>query len=177
MVNSSPPPGLIQPTMASYAPGAGNPRQDAMLQQQQMNAKQNGLNQAVMGGSRRKHRKHRNTRRTSKTRKGLNYNLLDWNKAISGGAADRVVVPQLPMSYTPKGGPGTNPNDQIAKTSSMNMQSISYGAGDQFAFKGGRRGGSNPDWKWGCQSGGRHKKRKSCGKRKSSKHRHTNKRH
>jgi hypothetical protein len=116
--NSSVPPGLIQPTMASFTPGAGNPRDSALLAQQQMNAKQLSLNSSV-GGRKRRYR----------------------------GGADTVAVPQFQMPYTPTGGPGTNPNEQISGLSSTNMQSTSWAANDNLAAKKGgsrkRKGSKN----------------------------------
>ena len=47
-------PGLIQPQVSSYVPGAGNPRDSAMMANQAMNAKQASLNS--IGGRRRKRR-------------------------------------------------------------------------------------------------------------------------
>ncbi len=152
--NSSVPPGLMQPTMASFTPGAGNPRDSALLAQQQMNAKQLSLNSSV--GGRRKRRKFK-------------------------GGADTVAVPQFQMQYTPTGGPGSNPNDQITGLSSTSMQSTAWAANDNLATKKGgsrrKHGGYNPNWSWGCYSGGKkhrktnkNKKNKST-KRKSRRHR------
>lgn len=129
--NSSVPPGLMQPTMASFTPGAGNPRDSALLAQQQMNAKQLSLNSSVGGKRKRRYR----------------------------GGADTVAVPQFQMQYTPTGGPGSNPNDQITGLSSTSMQSTAWAANDNLATKKGgsrrKRGGYNPNWSWGCYSGGK----------------------
>jgi hypothetical protein len=104
------------PTFKSYAPGAGNPRDSAMISQQQMNQSQNNLNKSVGG----KRRKHRTTRIYSK-----------------GGANGLVAVPQFQMQYTPQGGIGTNPNEQIANISSTSMQTTSWKANDNLATKMG----------------------------------------
>jgi hypothetical protein len=128
--NQNVPPGLMQPTMTSFVPGAGNPRDSALMMQQQMNAKQQSLNNAV-GGRRRR---------------------------LKGGN-NGIVVPQFQMQYSPTGGPGTNPNDQVKGLSSTSMQSTAWAANDNLATKMGgtrkkRRGGCG-DWSWGCYSGGK----------------------
>lgn len=137
------PPGLIQPTMASFPPGAGNARDAAILSQQQMNNRQANL---TSGGKRRKYR---------------------------GG--QQVAVPQFQMQYAPRGGPGTNPNDQIQNMSSTSMQSTSWSANDSYATKmGGKRKsrkGGNSDWKWGCYSGGRRRTKKFHSKKHHKKSR------
>ena len=158
----STPAGLMLPTAKSYAPGAGNPRDSAMISQQQMNESQNNLNKSV-GGKRRKH----------KTR-GL---------YAKGGANSDVVVPQFQMQYTPQGGPGTNPNDQISNISSTSMQTTAWKANDNLATKMGgtkrvsnkKKKGGNPDWLWGCYSGG--KKSKRLVKRRKNKTKKRNSRH
>lgn len=139
----STPSGLMLPTAKSYVPGAGNPRDSALVSQQQMNESQNNLNKTV-GGKKRRYK---------------------------GGAENgEVAVPQFQMQYTPQGGPGTNPNDQITNMSSTSMQSTSWKANDNLAAKMGgtrkRKRGGNPNWNWGCSSGG--KKTKSRRKRRKT---------
>jgi len=135
------PPGLMLPTQKSYTPGAGNPRDSAMMSIQNMNNKQANLNASVSGGSRRR-------------------------KRVGGAAPQKIEAPQIPMLYQPQGGNGTNPNNQIASNSSRSMQSTSWAANDNQATIvtppakiGGtrrkKRGGVNPNWSWGCYSGGR----------------------
>ena len=110
---STNPPGLILPTSTSYVPGAGNPRESALLSQQQMNQSQNNLNKSVGGRKRRLRR--------------------------GGSNNNNVAVPQFQMQYTPQGGPGTNPNDQIANISSTSMQTTAWKADDNLATKMGGR--------------------------------------
>jgi len=117
-------PGLILPTQKSFIPGAGNPRDSALMAGKEMNAKQASLNASV-GGRKRK---------------------------IKGGK-NVVAVPQFQMQYTPQGGVGTNPNDQIKATSSTSMQSNAWAVHDNQANK----------------MGGRKTKRKKCKKCKSKK--------
>lgn len=52
--NNTNPPGLMLPTQKSYTPGAGNPRDSAMMSTQNMNNKQANLNASVSGGGRRR---------------------------------------------------------------------------------------------------------------------------
>lgn len=150
--NQNTPPGLIQPTVASLPPGSSNPRDAAIIQQQNANAKQLSINQISSGGRRR--RRFR-------------------------GGADPVPVPQFQMQYTPTGGPGSSPNNIIADSSQTSMQSTANAVSDNQATKmgGSRRRckkGGNSDWIWGCYSGGKRRtKRRNTrkNKRKSRRHR------
>lgn len=136
-MSSNNPSGLILPTQLSYTPGAGNPRDSAMMSTQAMNAKQNTLSNAVGGKRKRRYK----------------------------GGADSIIVPQYQMLYPVQNGPGTTPNDQIVGLSSTGMQSASWAADDSKAsISGGSKRnyrnnkykkGGNPDWLWGCYSGGR----------------------
>lgn len=171
MATRSPPPGLMQPTMKSYTAGTNNPRDSAMAAQNNANAKQTDLINAVKGGSRKGSRRHR------KGSKGSKLNILDWNKAISGGAPpDTVVIPQAQLNYIP---PGTNPNQVIKAGSSTSMQSVANSKYDAEAAN--MKGGNNPNWNWGCLSGGKRfsrrkmrkcrRKTRRCKTRRSSHHR------
>ena len=145
-------PGLILPTTQSYTMGAGNARDSAIMATQNMNAKQANLVNAVGGKRKRRYR----------------------------GGADAIVVPQFQMQYNVTNGTGTGPNDQIAGLSSTSMQSASWSVNDNKAsIKGGtkrkyKRGG-NPDWSWGCVSGGKRRtyKRRISRRKKNNKHRHS----
>jgi hypothetical protein len=148
-------PGITPITQQSFANGAGSARDSAIQQQYNMNQKQALINQAGQGrGSRR--------------------------RKYKGGAVSNstVTVPQFQMQYTPTGGPGTNPNDQVAKGAQNSMQAYANSVHDYKATKmGGRRRyrrGGNPDWLWGCYSGGKSRRRNS---RKSRKHRKKTRRH
>ena len=124
---------------------AGNPRDSAIAEMNNANKQQNDLSAAVGGARRRK-----------------------------GGA---ITVPQFQMSYTDQSGPGGSPNDQVQANSQISTQQYSNAVYDANALKGGRRTrkGGNPDWKWGCYSGGRKKrtKRKTSRKRRTSRKRKT----
>ncbi len=147
----SSPPGIIPITQTSFANGTGNARDSAAQSQADMNSRQQMINQAGKG------RKRRHTKK--------------------GGTNNQVAVPQFQMQYTPTGGPGTNPNDQITSASSTGMQSAAWSANDSLATQnGGRRRyrkGGNSDWNWGCYSGGKSRKKRT----KHSKRRKHTRRH
>lgn len=108
-------PGIIPITQASFANGAGNARDSAMQLQMDMNQRQNNLNKAAAGGSMRRRYKG-----------GVNSNSIQ--------------VPQFQMPYAPTGGPGTNPNDQVANNAARGMQSNANAVYDNAAtIMGGRR--------------------------------------
>jgi len=156
MSNTNTYPGMTPITQQSFAPGAGNPRADAIQKHADMNQTQTNINQAGQGrGSRRK-------------KYGGSTNSLT-----------QVTVPQFQMQYTPTGGPGTNPNDQVARGSQNGMQANSDAVYDNQATKmGGRkrhRKGGNTNWKWGCLNGGKTKRRRT--NRKLRKHRKNTRRH
>jgi hypothetical protein len=143
-------PGLTQPTVIGMQ--AGNPKDSAIAAQNQMNVKQASLNSAV--GGRRKKR---------------------------GGA---IAVPQFQMQYTPQGGNGQDPNALIQQNSQTSTQSVENASMDSGALikKGGKKGrkGGNPDWVWGCYSGGksrnkRNKRSKRIKTRRNRKTRRTRK--
>lgn len=151
--NSNFPPGYVPITTSSLEPGTGNPRDSAAAMGQNANAKLANLNSAV-GGRRRKYK--------------------------GGASSNEVPAPQFQMQYTPTGGPGTSPNNQIANLTSNSMQTNAWSVNDNAATKmGGRkknrsnisrsRMGGNSDWLWDCYSGGRSRRRKQT--RKSRKHR------
>jgi hypothetical protein len=119
---------------------AGNPRDSAIAAGNAMNAKQNSANQMTAGAKKR------------------------------GGA---VIVPQFTVSYPTTGGPGQDPNSLIAGNSQTSTQGAANSQFDQNALKGGsrrRRKGGNPNWNWGCYSGGKKRKTRT-NKRKTKRHR------
>lgn len=130
-------PGVMYPT--SKAMLAGNPRDAAIAQLKGSNQNQLAANASMAGGKMK--RKHR------------------------GGAAaanGTITVPITRTLYTPQGGHGTNPSDQMvgnAKTSTQMTANQIYD--NEATQKGGskRRKGGNPNWLWGCMSGGKKKKK------------------
>ena len=104
----------------------------------------------------------------------MNLKQADANK-MSAGSKKRggaITVPQVPTPYTPVGGPGQDPNSLIAGNSNTSVQGAANAEFDKNALKGGsrRKKGGNPDWAWGCYSGGK-KRRTRRNKRKTRKHR------
>ncbi len=136
-------PGLIYPTSKGML--AGNPRDSAIANMNNAATIQAQANNAVGG------------RRSRKSR-----------RRVGGG---NIPVPQFQMLYEPQGGVGTNPNDQIQANAAISTQGAANAALDSGAFKkGGRRRnskGGNPDWVWGCMSGG--KRTRKCKRNKRSK--------
>ena len=103
------------------------------------------------------------------------------NRAMAGGKIKKkrhyggaVTVPQFQMAYAPQGGPGTNPNNIIQSSSQTSTQMTANSALDSGAsIKGGSRRrrssrkGGNPDWVWGCMSGGKRRTRRTKKNRKT----------
>lgn len=140
-------PGLIQPTVNSYPGGANSPATAAKALNDSNTQKLHNINQMAAGSKRRKR-----------------------------GGGD-VNVPVLKPIYESQNGPGTDPVSQQAQGQSINMQSTANNVYDNQATKIGgsrkKRRGGNPDWAWGCYSGG---KRRSH-RRKTKKHRKKTRRH
>lgn len=139
---TKPVPGVIYPTQK--APLSNNPRNSAIESVNNMNAKQNALNQ-IAGFKR------------CKTYK-------------KGGA---VTVPQFSNKYPEQSGPGTGTNSQITKLTQVGAQNKANSQFDSYANKkGGRRSkkAGNPDWHWPCSSGGKKKTRRSSRSRNSRSH-------
>jgi len=136
--------GITLPTQKAML--AGNPRDSAIASMNNASQSQASANK-LAGGRRRKYR---------------------------GGA---IAAPQMQMLYTPQGGPGTNPNDQMKSNAMTQSQTGANRVYDNQALtKGGsrrKRRGGNPDWLWGCMSGGKKcsKRRKNKTHKKSRKHR------
>ena len=102
------------------------------------------------------------------------------NKLMAGGKLRKrrhiggaIAVPQYQMLYEPQGGTGTNPNNQIQAGAQTSTQMAANSVYDKQATKTGgsrRRNGGNPNWLWGCMSGGKKYTRKNKKSRKSRKH-------
>jgi hypothetical protein len=143
MSNNNSVPGMMLPTQKGML--SGNPRDSAMQSMNNNSQLQAQATTALAGG---RHRKR---------------------KVYGGG--DAIAVPQYQMHYDPQGGNGTNPNNIIAKSAQTSTQGAANAALDAGATTMGgsrrrrSRKGGNPDWLWGCMSGG--KKRTSKAKRKA----------
>ena len=143
--------GMMQPTQKGML--AGNPRDSAMQSMNNNSQLQAQASTALAGG---RHRKR---------------------KAYGGG--DTLTVPQYQMLYEPQGRNGTNPNNQIQASSQTSTQMAANSALDSGATKMGgsrrrrSRKGGNPDWLWGCMSGGK----KSRTRKAYRKHTNRNRKH
>ena len=147
-------PGMMYPT--SKAMLAGNPRDSAIAQLHGSNQRQLAANASMAGGKMK--RKHRG------------------GAAASNGT---ITVPVIKPLYTPQGGVGTNPTDQMtgnAKTSTQMAANQVYD--NQATQMGGskRRKGGNPNWLWGCMSGGKKKKKTRKQTKRSRKNKQTRRR-
>jgi len=138
-------PGLEYPTQKAML--AGTPRASAMASMTGAAQSQANANRTLAGG-RRKYR---------------------------GGA----LAPQMQLLYTPQGGPGTNPNEQMAGNAKTSTQMAANRVNDNQATQMGgskrKRKGGNPDWVWGCLSGGKKYSRKYS--KKSRKHTRKSRKH
>ena len=139
---------------------AGTPRASAMQSMQNNSQLQAQASTALAGG---RHRKR---------------------KAYGGG--DTLTVPQYQMLYEPQGGNGSNPNNQIQASSQTSTQMAANSALDKVGgtkrrgskkniSKRRSRKGGNPDWLWGCMSGGKKRSSKAGRKRRTRKSRRTRK--
>lgn len=151
MSNQNSPPGLINPTVNSYPPGANSPHTAAKSINDSNNQKLQNINQ-MAAGSRRRYKR--------------------------GGATTDISVPVIKPIYTQQNGQGTDPTSQQAQGQSISMQSNANSVYDNQATQmgGSRRKykkGGNPDWVWGCYSGGKRRTHR----RKTRKHKKRTRRH
>ena len=140
---------------------AGNPKDSAIAANNQATTRQADLIKATSGGNRRRYIHKRNK--------------------YGGATTDGVTVPQYQMQYKPTGAGGQDPNSIIKQNASVSTQGAENAKYDNLARVGGsrKRRGGNPDWSWGCYSGGRKKsrsRRSKSYKRKTHKKRRTNRR-
>ena len=161
MSNNNSVPGMMLPTQKGML--SGNPRDSAMQSMNNNAQLQAQANKSLSGG-----------RLRSKNRRGYR----------GGDANSTIAVPQYQMLYESQGGPGTNPNNQIQGSSQTSTQMAANSALDAGATQiGGKRSaskrrsrrGGNPDWLWGCMSGGKKCSRKAYGKRRTKKSRKSRK--
>ena len=141
--------GMIYPTTKAMV--GSNPADSARLAAVNKGQAQAAANSAMAGGKlKRKNKKHR-------------------------GGASTIAVPQYQMLYEPQGGTGTNPNNQIQGNAQTSTQMAANSVNDAKASKMGggskKRKGGNPDWVWGCMSGGKKRTRKHTRRNKNKKSR------
>ena len=140
-------PGMIYPTTKAMV--GSNPADSARLTAVNKAQSQAAANSAMAGGKmKRKSKKHR-------------------------GGASSIAVPQYQMLYEPQCGPGTNPNNQIqgnAQTSTqMSANSVYDAQASKMGGRSKRRKGGNPDWVWGCMSGGKRRTSRRTSRRNKHK--------
>ena len=139
MSNNNSVPGMIYPTVKGSL--AGTPRDSAMANMKQNNQLQAQANTALSGG---RHRKR---------------------KAYGGG--DTLVAPQATLLYPEINGHGTGVNSQMQGNAQTSTQMAANSALDKVGGSKRRgskrrsRKGGNPDWLWGCMSGGKKRSRKA----------------
>jgi hypothetical protein len=141
MSNNNIHPGMMFPTVKG--PLAGNPRDSAMQSMNNNAHIQAQANAALSGGRRRK------------------------RKSYGGG--NTISVPQFSVPYNEVSGPGTGVNSQVqgnaqtstqmAANSALDAGATTMGGTKRCVSRRRSRKGGNPDWLWGCMSGG--KKRRS----------------
>jgi hypothetical protein len=139
MANNNSVEGMMYPTQKGML--AGNPRDSAMVSMKQNSQLQAQASSALSGG---RHRKR---------------------KAYGGG--NTLIAPQLSVPYNESSGHGTGVNSQVAKMTITSTQGAAnasldkVGGSKRSVSRRRSRKGGNPDWLWGCMSGGKKKSRKS----------------
>uniref|UniRef100_A0A6C0AQJ1 Uncharacterized protein n=1 Tax=viral metagenome TaxID=1070528 RepID=A0A6C0AQJ1_9ZZZZ len=142
---------VINPTTIGQM--GANPRASAIAERNAANNFQNSANKAMAGG------KH---------------------KRLRGGGG--IPVAQFSLPYKEQSGPGTGINAQTVDLNRTNTQGAAFAVDDMLGAKIGgfrkrsRRSkiGGNPNWSWGCYSGGKRKTRKH---HKSRKHHSKSRKH
>lgn len=134
-------PGLIYPSIQGNQ--GGNPRDAAILAQQQSNQSQASLANAV-GGS-------------------FKYKKKYYHNKHGGAGQDNIVVPQFQMQYKPIGANGQDPNSIIKTGAQISTQGAANSTYDKYATQNGgkrknKKGGNLNSW--GCINGGSKKKSK-----------------
>jgi hypothetical protein len=154
-------PGLMLPTQKAMI--SGSPRDSAYASMTAANQSQTNANKLMSGG-----------KYKYKYRGKYKYRTKKHKRKYRGGT---VTVPQFTMLYNDPSGPGTGPNSQIQGNSQTSTQqqanaALDCGLNNTCAKGGSRRRrnisrsrsrkGGNPNWHWGCKSGGKkHKTRKN----------------
>ena len=141
---------VIYPTIKG--PLAGTPRDSAMENMKQNAQLQAQASSALSGG---RHRKRK-----------------------SYGGGDTLLAPQANLLYPEINGHGTGVNSQMQGNAQTSTQMAANSALDKVggskrrgSSKRRSRKGGNPDWLWGCMSGGKKRSRKAGRKRTTNKSR------
>jgi hypothetical protein len=128
--------GMIYPTIKAMP--SGTQRDSAYTEMTANSQRQAMANKLMSGGlKRRSSKRSRRSKRSSKRRSNSKSsksskrsNSRRTSKRRGGGG---LTVPQFTMSYTPQGGPGTNPNNQIQSNSQTSTQITANKAFDNYA--------------------------------------------
>jgi hypothetical protein len=136
--------GVMYPTQKAMI--ASNPRDSSIASLQNSNISHQKAVAAMAGGKKKKYR------------------------GCKGGS---IVAPQMNVLYQEQSGNGTGVNAQMAGNTELSTQQHANRVNDGAAFsvKGGskKRKGGNPNWLWGCMSGGKKKSRKQTKRTRKSK--------
>ena len=147
-------PGMMYPQQKPMS--AGNPNDSAIANNNQAAIRHANLIKATSGGRRYRHKR---------------------SKKYGGANNGTVTVPQMQVQYSTTGAGGQDPNSIIKQNTSVSVQGAENAKYDNLARVGGSRKkrGGNPDWSWGCYSGGKktRSRRNKNYKRKTHKKRRT----
>lgn len=130
-------PGMIYPTVNSYAPGANSPSQSAMLTMQNNNKMQSNLNASVGGKKRKKKYTKKNKKTKNKQRKQrqitkkLRQKSRKNRNKKGGNNNNTITVPQFQMNYNNVG--GVAPNQQIASGAQISTQNAAWSKNDNLS--------------------------------------------
>ena len=119
---------MIYPTIKAMP--SGTQRDSAYAEMTANSQRQAMANKLMSGGLKRRSSKRRSSKRRSSKRRSSNKRRRSSKRRGGGGG---LAVPQFTMSYTPQGGPGTNPNNQIQSNSQTSTQITANKAFDDYA--------------------------------------------
>lgn len=142
-------PGLIQPTVTSYPPGANSPATAAKLMNDANNQKLHNINKMAAGS------------RIRKRGGGVNVPVLKPMYTSQNGQGTDPVSQQLQ---------GQSINMQSTANSINDNEATKLGGSRRKYKKGG-----NSDWIWGCYSGGRrrtYRRKNKRNKKRTRRHYH-----
>lgn len=135
-------PGL--PVQTMIAPNGGTPREAAMNNMQANNKLQANATKALAGGRRRR-------------------------RALYGGADGTITIAPNRAPYPETVGAGQSTNSQSTDLAKISTQQAANRQFDKVGGSSRRKRGGNPNWHWGCMSGGKRKSRRQTGAKKSKK--------
>ena len=124
---------MIYPTIKAMP--SGTQRDSAYAEMTANSQRQAMANKLMSGGLKRRSSKRRSSKRRSSKRRSSKRRSSNKRRRSSKrrGGGGGLAVPQFTMSYTPQGGPGTNPNNQIQSNSQTSTQITANKAFDDYA--------------------------------------------